>query len=467
MAHKYIQPQIFSTNLPKSQAISAVERYINSENHISEFKNGEIVSIEYKIDNVKYSTTAIVFITGNTAKIFAQISENDTIKIIEKDGTEAPEDRNSLWLSDNWDSEVEENYDASDLKSTVKRMLLELKTLRNELALCKEALTNTLGGGDILLDSEKYELENEYEPEKPEDAQTPYTTGDTNIYDWDVYIGDSKLSEYSDGGLYKGQRYHPRVRAFNSAGEEIEMNSAITCTMFCAGGTAEVSLTGNTLYALTSGDTTLYATINDETHAFTDSKSYLLIFERNEKPSYQEYNVKHLLVKDAKNVEYMMENFNYLLVGEFCWCIKEQALYLKEKAANGTIQLFKINGGGSVTPTGKTETITYNVSENGTLLADCTESAITISEDGVLTLVGIVDENGVLILNSTEITSGSTSGDTSGSTSGETEIISYNIDRNGVLDLSGAGAEDAISRNGVLTLIGEIDRNGILTLNGQ
>ena len=462
MAHKYIQPQIFSTNLPKSQAISAVERYINSDNHISEFKTGEIVSIEYKIDNVKYSTTAIVFITGNTAKIFSQISENDTIKIIEKDGTGAPEDRNSLWLSDNWDSEVEENYDASDLKSTVKQLSSMVKVMRQELALCKEALTNTLGGGDILLNSTKYFLENEYEPEKPEDATSPYTTGDTEIYEWNVYIGPTPLTEYSSDGLYSAQRYYPKVRAFNSAGEEIEITSAITITMSCGGGSAEVILTGNTLYAITTGDTNFYASITDPEHEFSESKTYLIKFNKNEEPSYQEYNVKHLLVKHSESYDYMLQHFNYLLVGEFCWCIKEQELYLKEKAKNGTIQLFKINGQGSVTPTGETETITYNVTEDGVLTADASKGSIFVDEDGILNLIGYVDENGILILNNSEIEP--EPGPTPTPT-GQTTSISAYVDRDGILVIESEDGTTYVDRNGILNIMAMVDSKGTLLIN--
>lgn len=399
--HKYIQPQKFQTSSLKDRSIELVKSYINE--HINEYKNGEIVSIEYLTEAGETAVTnAIVIINNGEASLVASISDKDTLKIIEKEGQEPINDEKALWLSDNWDDDVATVFPASDLKSTVKEMAAEMRVMREELTLCKEALNNTLGGGDILLNSTKYYLENKYETEKPEDAPNPYTTGDTQIYEWDVYIGPSPISIYNEGGLYEKQRYYPKVRAFNSAGEEIEITSAYTITMSCGGGSAEIILTGNTLYAITSGDTNFYATIHDPFYETESSKMYLLKFEHNEEPSYQQYNVKHLLVKHAESVDYMMEHSAYMLVGEFCWCIKEQALYLKEYAKNGTIQLFKINGQGSVTPTGDTEYITYEVDIDGVLNADATKGSVFVDEDGVLNFIGEVDENGVLSLNDTE-----------------------------------------------------------------
>ena len=462
MAHKYIQPQIFSTNLPKDQAISAVENYINSDGHLSEFKSGEIVSIEYKREGVRCTTTALVNISANVATLFAQISEKDTIKIVEKDGNEAPEDKNSLWLSDNWDAEVGETYEASDLKSTVKELTYIIGQMREELDLCKEALNNTLGGGDILLNSTKYFLENEYEPERPEDAENPYTTGDTEIYTWDVYIGPSPLTEYADGGIYSSQRYYPKVRAFNSAGEEIEITSAMTVTMSCGGGSAEVILTGNTLYAVTSGDSNFYATLTDPEHSFSESKTYLLKFEKNEEPSYQQYNVKHLLVKHAESYDYMLQHASYLLVGEFCWCIKEQALYLKEKAKNGTIQLFKVNGQGGVTPTGETEEITYAVTDDGTFNADATEGSVHVDDEGILNLIGYVDDEGILILTNTEIEP--EPGPTPTPT-GETSSVSAEVDRDGTLVIESEDGSAEVDREGNLILTAQVNANGDIIIN--
>lgn len=454
---KYIQPQRFQTSLLKSNAIQRVKEYI--ESHINDFKNGEIISVEYKTENNKITdTNVVVIINGQNIELHPTVSENDTLKIVEKEGNQGLTDKNALWLSDNWDDEVDSHYDASDLRSTVREMAAELRTVRKELALCKEALTNTLGGGDILLNSTKYFLENEYEAEMPEDAQNPYTTGDTQIYSWDIYIGPTPLSEYSQGGIYSNQRYYPKARAFNSAGEEIEITSAITVTMFCGGGSAEVVLTGRTLYAITSGDTNFYATISDPFYGFTDAKTYLLTFKHNEEPSYQQYNVKHLLVKHSESVDYMMQHAAYLLVGEFCWCIKEQELYLKETAKNGTIQLFKINGQGSVTPTGETEEITYGVDVDGTLNMTATEGSVNVDEDGILNIIGTVNENGILILNDSEIDPPTPT------PTGETSITAY-VDRNGMLVIDSSNDSSGVDREGNLIITAQVDSGGNININ--
>lgn len=461
MQHKYIQPQKFQTNSLKNSAVRLVENYINE--HIGDYKGGEILSIEYFTEeNKKTETTCVVRINNNAATLVPHISEDDTLKIVEKNGVVAPRDANNLWLSDNWDEEVAEHYDASDLKGTVREMAAELRVMREELALCKEALNNTLGGGDILLNSTKYFLENEYETEMPEDAPSPYTTGDTQIYSWDIYIGPAPLSDYASGGLYTAQRYYPKARAFNSAGEEIEITSAITITMSCGGGTAEVVLTGRTMYAITSGDTNFHARIDDPEHEYGESKTYLLVFARNEEPSYQQYNVKHLLVKHSESYDYMVQHSDYLLVGEFCWCIKEQELYLKEKAKNGTIQLFKINGQGSTptpTPTGETEVITYVVDEDGVFIADATESSVTVDDEGILNLIGTVDEDGVLILNDSEITP-----PTPPTPTGDTSITAV-VDKDGTLVIESVDQTTIVDRDGTLVIVAQVDANGNININ--
>lgn len=463
MEKAQIQFPRYFINKPKHEAIETMKSYV--QQHYNEFVDGEEITIRYKaIDGSIRSVNAIVEFPreeGEGYRVSVEIGEADTLKIIESGGTEGIADKKSLWLSDNWDDEVASVYPARDLYGTVRAMAKELKEVREQLALCKEALTNTLGGGDVYINSTKYELENQYESEMPEDATSPYTTGDTEIYTWDIYIGPSVLSEFSQGGLYKEQRYYPKVRAFNSAGEEIEITTAITVTMFCGGGSASLSFTGGTLYAYTSGDTTLYATIADTEHGFSESKSYLIAFEKNERPSYQTYNVKHLLVKDCEGFDYMMEYADYILVGEFVWCIKEQALYLKEKAKNGTIQFFKINGQGSVTPTGETEEITYTITDDGTLYAYASEGSVYVDEDGVLNFIGTVDEDGTLILNNSEIGPGPTptpTGDTS---------ITVEVDRNGTLTIDSSDGSSGVDKNGNLIIVAQVDRDGNLIINNE
>lgn len=463
MEKAQIQFPRYFVNRPRHEAIISMETYVNE--HLDEFIDGEEITIRYRAADGKIrSVNAIVDkpVSGE-ATVSVEIGEVDTLKIIESGGTEGLDDKDALWLSDNWDDEVSGNFPASDLKSTVRSMAAELRVVREELALCKEALTNTLGGGDVLLNSTKYELENQYEPERPDGAPYPYTTGDTEIYSWNVYIGPSVIDEQN---LYEKQRYYPKVRAFNSAGEEIEITSSITVTMSCGSGSAGATYTGKTLYAVLSGDCNFYAVINDPGHGFTDAKTYLLLFESGEKPDYEKYNVKHLLVKHAESFDYMMQHSSYLLVGEFCWCIKEQALYLKEEAKNGTIQLFKINGGGSVTPTGETkETVTYIVTELGDLVAESSDDSINVDDNGILNLIGEVNADGILLLNDTETSGGSD--DEPVTPTGGTITIIANVDRDGILTVNMPGVSNPVDRDGSLLLIGQVDRNGDMSINNM
>lgn len=399
-----IQLPRYFVNKAKNEAIETLTQYIND--NLSDFIDGEEITLRYKNakDGTISSVNAIVDITEGVASLSVEIGEKDTIKIVEKDGLEPIEDEESLWLSDNWDTEVASAYPASDLKTTVKDMVAEIRVLKEELAKCKEALTNTLGGGDIITNSYKYWLENEYKPEIPVDGVSPYTTGDTEIYKWDIYIADSPLTDFGEGGLYIEQRYYPYLRAWNSAGEEIEITTAITVDLSVGTGTATISFTGGTLYALTTGDTEFNATITDDEHSgYTSSKQYYIVFEKNEKPDYEsQYNVKHLITKHADSLDILMNNSDYLAVNEFCWCIAENALYYKAQAANGTIQLFKINGGGSVTPTGST--ITYTIDDDGTITAVAEDgTSVTIDEDGTIVLVGTIDNDGIINIDDTAI----------------------------------------------------------------
>ena len=163
-----IQFPRYLINKPKHEAIPIMETYVNE--HIDEFIDGEEITVRYLgTDGKIRSVNAVVNIpvNGDDATVSIEIGESDTIKIIEKDGDEGLDDKDSLWLSDNWDESVDPIFPASDLRGTVRQMAVELRTVREELALCKEALTNTLGGGDIITNSEKTELENLYEPEAP------------------------------------------------------------------------------------------------------------------------------------------------------------------------------------------------------------------------------------------------------------------------------------------------------------
>ena len=400
MNHKYIQPQNFQVNALKFSAITLVENYVNE--HLSDYKNGEIISIEYLTENGEKATANVVVLINNeTAKLHAQISDNDTIKIVEKPGTTPPADEKSMWLSDNWDDEVSEDFPADNLKDTIKNMSQRILFLEQ----CLESLiiTKTLGGGDIITQSKKYELENQSVPLMPENAQYPYTTGSTIIKNWDMLIGGSPVSSFAEGGLYVDEKYYLKPYATNEQGEPIDP-SALTLTAIISAGDATID-ENNVLTSTVSGHPEITYVIQDNNHPewSADTKTQLVTIDDNEKPNYNLFNVEHLLVKKVETRELLDENIDYILVGEFVWCVEEEALYLKEKSKNGTIQLFKINGNGSITPSGDTEIITYAITDEGILNANSSEGSIFVDEEGVLNLIGTLTEDGVLLLNDAQI----------------------------------------------------------------
>jgi len=401
---KLIQlPRYKFSNLKKAEAINAMNEYINE--HLNEFTDGEEITLRYLDNNgeSQCSVNAIIDIGKNNnnktvASLSVDIGEYDTVKIIETE--EEPEDKESLWLTD-WDKSA---Y-TSDLKSEVKLLKLQLKAMQEMLNKHDYALSNTLAGGDIIVNSEKYDLENKYEPEQPEDSkyEPSYDTGDTKIVSYDLYIAETPLSAYTEENvhLYRRQKYYLKLRTFNIAGHEVDPSGS-TLTMIIS--PADIAtINGNIMYASKSGDTTFVSKLitpdND-----TLMHNYALRFEQNEKPDYETYeepNVHHMLIKKADTKEILEQNAKYLLECEFCWCIDENALFLKAKAKNGTTQLFKINGEGSITPTGET-VISYTINETGVLeILDEKGEDVYIDAEGILHLVGNIDDNGILSLNNT------------------------------------------------------------------
>ena len=461
MKKAQIQFPRYFINKPRHEAIPIMETYVNE--HFEEFVDGEEITIRYKgTDGKTHSVNAVVeFPTdmGDAYRISVEIGEVDTLKIIQSGGTEGITDKKSLWLSDNWDDEVSENFPSDNIRNTVKDMSQRLLYL--EECLSALTVTKTLGGGDIIAQSKKNELENEYNPLMPEDATYPYTTGSTIIENWDVRIGGSSISTFAEGGLYIFEDYYLKPYATNISGEPIDP-SAITLTAVIASG--EAAITGNNvLRAETSGYSEIRYFIRDNNHPdwTAETRTQLVTFEKNEKPNYNTFNVEHLLVKSVETKQLLEDNFAYILVGEFVWCIEENALYLKEKAKNGTIQLFKINGQGSITPTGETETITYVIGDDGTLSADASEGSVNIDEDGFLNFIGELTDDGILILNDSEI--GPSPGPTPTPT-GDTSITAT-IDRDGTLNIESTNGAALVDRDGTFIISATVDKDGNLDID--
>lgn len=396
MSKKYLQLPRFQTRQHKTNAISLVQSHVNE--HLSEFKDGEEIVIEYldPYDEPAY-TTAVIKKDGDTAIIFAAVDEHETARIAE--GKNEPSDKTVLWLADTTNEEMVSG-ETSNLREEIKSLKETIKVLQEMVNKHDYALSNTLAGGDIIANAEKFDLENKYEPEMPEDAEDPteYAEDDKVITSFDVYVGNSSLSEFSgvDASLYRGQTYPLKFRFYNGGLQRVEEPEDLQYTFSCVPANV-ASIDGRILKGKSSGDAEVSVIVT--TSGNTLSKRYDIHFEYNEEPDYETYeepNVHHMLIKKADTEQIMFDNFNYLLIGEFCWCIKENTLYLKEKAANGTIQLFKINGGGSVIPTG--ETVTYKVDTEGIFSAESSDDSVNVT-DGILSLVGTVDANGILILN--------------------------------------------------------------------
>ena len=408
---KQIQFPRFVIKKYKAEAIDTMTNYINE--NIDDFVDGEEITIrylDYKDGESLRSINGIIDIKLNEsnekiASLSVEIGEHDTVKILESENE--PEDKKSLWLTD-WSHE--EPYPASDLKSEVIKLKLELKAMREMLNKHDYALSNTIAGGDIITNSEKYELENQYDKEQPEDSdiKPTYDTGDTEVYTWGIYLGKSDLRELIEDDkyeFYRKMKYFLKLRLFNKEGKEIEETEDITLHLVCDSQIATID-ENRVLFAEEECTATLTATLYQYGEKI-NSINYGIIFKKNEKPDYEVYgepNVHHILVKTAPNFDTLQQNFDYLCVNELCWCINESSLYLKAKDANGNVKLFKINGQGSITPTGETESITYRIDEDGfiDMNDEYTGKYIFLDEEGFINvLAGNIDEEGYIVLTDT------------------------------------------------------------------
>lgn len=458
MAHKYIQPQKFQTNSLKETAINLVEDYVSR--NVSEYLNGEEILIEYITEDGKPTvTSAIVIINNGIVKIHATVSDKDTLKIV--DSEEEPENKNVLWLTDLTSGDT--SGETSNLREEVRLLKNMVRILQNIVNKHEYALNNTLAGGDIITNAEKFDLENKYPKEKPEDAEDPveWAEEDFVITNFETFIANSPITEFIDAdGLYRRQKYPLNYKFYNAEGERVP---EIYATVEAIAEPVEIAtITNNILYASTSGKCIVNVSVNSEGGELITENYSGVTFNYNEEPDYPAYeepNVHHQLIKHADSTDIMIQNSNYLLVGEFCWCIKENTLYLKEKSSNGTIQLFKINGNGSITPTGETVVIKYYVDEEGNLNAESSDGSIYVDEEGILNLVSEVDENGILNLNSS---SGYTPTPVPPEPSGET--VDIEVTENGILTIDSSDGSAAVISGNILTIPVTVDNNGILII---
>lgn len=466
MDKKYIQLPRFQTHRTKSDAISLVERHINV--NIAEFFDGEEIVIEYisPEGNQMYST-AVIKINDGIAKLFVSIEESETLKIVETE--EEPQDKDVIWLTDKLDDD-EEDVETMNLRAEVSLLKSELQKIKNLVNRHDYALSSTIAGGDIVTNSEKYDLENMTDPEQPSDAVSyeEYATDDLVVTSFDLFIGNSTLGVYNK--LYKGQKYFLKLRMFNAGKEQVKWTTE-TLTIECTPSEIATVSDANVLLATKAGNIQVVATLTT-----TDGKRIRNIYPAevfyNEEPDYETYsepNVRHVILKTAENPTILAQNSDYLCINEPIWCISECALYVKAKAPNGQIKLYKISGdGGTIDPdtgtTGDTTSVTietkFTVEEDGTLsVTSNDESAIYVDENGILVINvgGVVDD--ILTLNDNESGGGGGGG---GDIEPPSDQSSGSVDGEGGLIIDG----NTRVENGILLLSANVTPEGILEITG-
>ena len=406
---KFVQPVRFKTSLQKTEAIQRVEEHVNQ--NLSDYKPGELIEIGYINGYGTESTVAaIIVIKDGVATIVASVTENETLRIVETD-TE-PLDKGVLWLTED-DGEHSEDDQTAGLKDKVDSLIKKVNQLNELVEKDDYALSNTIAGGDIILNSEKYREENENDQEKPEDAidYTEYATEDFNIDSFELYVAGSPLSAFTGGdnpSLYDNEKYYLKLRLYNSGMELIPDDEGITLQMDHE-PMVEWNEERRWIMATMTGSTSLYAKITDES-GNSITNQYFVDFKHNEKPNYGPYeepNVHHLLIKTAESFSVLQQNANYLCLNEFCWCIKEAKMYFKAMDKFGIVRLYELSGGGGSEPVGPDDDsgstvdtrVIYDVDTEGLFSATSSDGSVNVDNEGVLTLVGTVDEEtGTIIL---------------------------------------------------------------------
>lgn len=464
--HKYIQIPNFKTSLPRHLAIRRVIEYINE--NISDFVDGEEISVEYISTNGdSVVATAIVKKNGNSASIYTSIEDSDTIKIVESENE--PSDKEVLWLTEDSEDEGGDEDASQNLKAEIASLKKTIKKLENVVNRHDYALSSTIAGGDIVINSEKYYLENSADPEMPDGAVSndTYATDDLVVTSFDLYIGESTLATYNK--VYKGKKYYLKLKMFNNAKEVVKQTNE-TLGIVCSPSEIATVDENNILFPTASGSAQIVATL-----IANGGQQFRMIYPievgYNEEPYYELYgepNVKHVLIKSAENLQVLVENAKYLCENELVWCIGEHALYIKAKAPNGSLRLYKLNGeGGSIEPdtgstTGDTTAVTYEtrfVIDNEELsIISTDENTIYVDANGILNInVGEVNGEGILILNDVTSTGSTPStGETINITEGE-------VDGQGNLNMSGSVSVE----NGILLVDAPVipsSNNGILEI---
>ena len=391
MAHKYVKlhglPQIFNS---KEEALSGLRNEILS--NLDEYQDGELLALRY-YDADKCNITAIdvfvniVDIDGDGTKDVI-LSPDDGIKLIESD-TE-PDDHDAIWIQDS------EETVSEGVQGDIKSLQKALKALIEVVNRHEHAFTHAMNSGDIFNSAKAEMMAGEY----PELTIDGLISGDTDgdeseeegegtglATDFDLYLANTPLSAYTSESestlsLYRNQRYFLRCVFVPSGASRTD-----NVVEYFTGGDDNVAVVNSkgVLSASTSGYTTLTAVMTNT--ATTVTKSYTLSFGFNEEPdycSYSEPNVKHLLIKSVPTYAILTANTSYLCTNELVWCEGDNSLYIRAKAADGTIRIFKLNGGGSSIITGDTSGDTSGSTSGETI--DELMSGITQNGDSIASI---------------------------------------------------------------------------------
>lgn len=369
----------------KSEAIAQFCNYVKS--NTDTFIDGEEVVLRYVGNDGSIVSVNAVIDNVAQGDISFEISEHDTFRIVEQD--EEPEDKDVLWLGGEMTGDTDFSI-ANNMQTEIDTLKKKLKYLQDIVDKHEYSFNNALSGGNIKKNATKFSLSNLAAQEVPDDSTEHYDTGDTVVVSVKAFVGRYELEERDT--LYTKQKYYLSVRGYNEEENEVSLED---CSVSAFLG--ETELTAETIYFETSSVTTLDVYVLTPESA-TVENHYTITFSEDEEPDYYSEPTYHqFATKNAKNFEELTKYIDNLAVNEFCWCIEDNTLYYRAEASNHSIQLFKVNGNGSVDP--EVKHIVYEITDKGVLIIMSESEEVYLSEEGILYLVGDIDENGILHLN--------------------------------------------------------------------
>lgn len=483
---KYLRlPRIDSIFETKEIAMNTVQDYVI--NNVSHFLDGESIVVRFKNENGKILSAHVIINIDDKGDVSLSFNLNseETIKIVET--KEEPTDLDSLWLSEDTQSEENKDEVIFGLRQRIETLEKTISSLSKLIDKHEYALTHTISGGDFLTNSVKYDLENSVETQKPSAAKygEVYSKTDIIVTNFKLFIGYTDLHDFAKSNLHTKQYYYIKPEFFNAAGELIDPNDVNYTLISNNSKILETRFVEASkkwyLYGLKKDNAIVTCKIvNEDETELTDD--YILMLESESEPYTYEPNVKHVLMKTAETFDILSANTKYLLLNEFVWCKGNNSLYFKAEDSTGAINLFKINGGGGTpdpdtpdipvepdTPvepdeptTGTTPDINVNINKEGVLeLTDTKEEkTLVVDENDILNIpseVGYVDENGILTLRRQKTS--------------ETEL-EISVDGEGILDLTDNKPNRTlkVDESGILTIpneAGYIDEEGTLVFRKQ